>query len=73
MFVHQKDTQLPCTYPEQVRDGAANFTFSFHGQITFDLSTKVDLRWLDLSGRMKVHSERSELCVFSAHVWIFLP
>lgn len=47
--------ELSCTHSELVCDGTANISFSLHGVLTFDLSCKVHLRWLGLSGKTEKH------------------
>ncbi len=48
--------ELSCTHSELVCDGTANLSFGLYGRLTFDLSCKVHLRWLGLSGKMEKHS-----------------
>lgn len=46
--INKRSSCFSCTHSEVMCDGTAIVTFS---RLTFDISSKVDLRWRDLSAR----------------------
>lgn len=49
--INKRSSCFSCTHSEVMCDGTAIVTFSVHGRLTFAISSKVDLRWRDLSAR----------------------